>query len=107
MIDRFHIKEGLFFNPKIKFDKFILADASDMKGMPRSLNNLKTKYNSRYIFLTIADIKNNNNIFVAINNDTERLLEKCLGVSFNEKGIAYNKELLLRKQILPRLINDL
>lgn len=86
------------------FDKIIEVKLSEIKDI---LNNLKMNYNSRYIFLTIADIKNNNNIFVAIDNETERLLKDNLGVIFDVHGVAKNKELLLRKQIMPKLINNL
>lgn len=34
LIDRFKIDKGLAFNPDQDFDKFIIVDASDMKGMP-------------------------------------------------------------------------
>jgi manganese-dependent inorganic pyrophosphatase len=67
------------------------------------LNKLKEKHNLKYIFLTAADIKNSYNIFVTIDEDTRLLLAKSMNLVFNEKGIAKNHKLLLRKQIMPLL----
>lgn len=86
------------------FDKIVEVKLLEIKEI---LRNLKSKYKSKYIFLTIADIKNNHNIFIAIDNESEKLLENNLGVAFNIKEVAYNNELLLRKQLLPLLVNDL
>lgn len=33
LLKRFNIKDGLSYNPEIEFDKFILVDASELKGM--------------------------------------------------------------------------
>lgn len=71
------------------------------------LGKLKAKYNLKYIFLTAADLKNNHNIFVVIDEDTKLLLSKALGFSFDERGIAKNNKLILRKQIMPLLMNYL
>lgn len=34
LLEKFNIKDGLIFNQKMEFDKFIIVDASDIKGMP-------------------------------------------------------------------------
>jgi inorganic pyrophosphatase/exopolyphosphatase len=60
-----------------------------------------------YVFLTVADIKNGYNIFVAIDEKTKIILNKSMGLSFNNNGIAKNNKLFLRKQILPLLVDYL
>jgi inorganic pyrophosphatase/exopolyphosphatase len=71
------------------------------------LNKLKEKYELNYIFLTAADIKNGYNILVAIDEDTKLLLFKSMGLNFNKAEIVKNNKLLLRKQMVPLLINNL
>lgn len=73
----------------------------------KALSKLKSKYNLKYIFLTAADLNKGYNIFVVIDEDTKLLLTKSLELIFNSEGIAINSKLLLRKQILPFLINNL
>lgn len=70
------------------------------------LIKLKDENNLKYIFLTVADIKNAHNIFVVIDEKTKLLLEKSLNLTFNDDLISYNSELLLRKQIMPLLIRQ-
>lgn len=71
------------------------------------LRKLKEENNLRYIFLTCADIRNNYNVFVISDEDTKMLLSKSLGLIFNEQGIAKNTKLILRKQIVPLLLDYL
>lgn len=71
------------------------------------LNKLKEKYGLKYIFLTAADIKNSHNIFVTVDEDTRLLLSKSMNLVFDEKGSAKNHRLLLRKQIMPLLLDYL
>lgn len=73
----------------------------------KALTKLKAEHNLKYIFLTAADINKGYNVFVAIDEDSKQLLSKSMTLVFNEEGIAKNDKLLLRKQILPLLINNL
>lgn len=68
------------------------------------LMELKQTYNLKYIFLTAADIKNNHNIFVTIDEPTKTLLAKTMSLSF-DGNIARNDKLLLRKEMLPLFID--
>ncbi|MCU0680184.1 MAG: DHH family phosphoesterase [Planctomycetes bacterium] len=68
------------------------------------LQELKKKNNLDHIFLTAADINNSYNIFLAIDKNTEKILKTKMNLVFNS-GIARNSKLLLRKQIVPLLIN--
>jgi len=70
------------------------------------LMKLKEENNLKYIFLTVADIKNAHNIFVVVDEKTKLLLEKSLNLTFNDDMVSYNGELLLRKQIMPLLIRQ-
>ena len=78
----------------------------NLEKIKNTLTSLKEKYNLKFIFLTAADINNGYNIFVVIGEETKSLLEKSMALSFNN-SVAKNNELLLRKQILPLLINNL
>lgn len=71
------------------------------------LNGLKNHHDLNCLFLTAADLKNGYNIFLTIDEPSEALLSKALGLSFNKEGIAKNNKLLLRKQILPLLVDYL
>ena len=75
-----------------------------IKKIKEILKNLKEKHNLKFIFLTAADLKNNYNNFVAIDKETKLLLTGSLGLSFDDRGIAKNNKLILRKQIMPLLI---
>lgn len=79
---------------------------NNLESIKNILTSLKEKYNLKLIFLTAADIENGYNLFVAIDGETKVLLEKSLTLNFNN-SIAKNNKLLLRKQILPLLINNL
>jgi len=79
---------------------------NNLESIKNILTSLKEKYNLKLIFLTAADIENGYNLFVTINEETKVLLEKSLTLNFNN-SIAKNNKLLLRKQILPLLINNL
>jgi len=68
------------------------------------LRELKNKNNLDLIFLTVADIKNGYNIFLAIDSPTQNILSQKLSLQFDDQGLAKNSQLLLRKQILPRLL---
>ncbi|MFA6995129.1 MAG: DHHA2 domain-containing protein [Patescibacteria group bacterium] len=78
-----------------------------IENIKEILKKIKEKFNLEYIFLTAADIKNEYNIFVVIDKKTNSLLSKSIGLSFNDKGVAKNNKLFLRKQLLPLLINQL
>lgn len=84
-------------------DQLVNNNLEDIKNI---LTTLKEKYNLQFIFLMAADINNGYNLFVTINEETVKLLEKSLALNFDNL-IAKNNKLLLRKQILPLLINNL
>ena len=67
------------------------------------LKNLKKDHSFNHIFLTAADIKNAYNIFVVIDDATQSLLAEKLELVFDDRGVAKNNKLMLRKQILPLL----
>lgn len=79
---------------------------NNLENIKNILTSLKEKYNLKLIFLTAADIDNGYNLFVTIDEETKVLLEKSMELNFNN-SIAKNNKLLLRKQILPLLINNL
>jgi manganese-dependent inorganic pyrophosphatase len=78
-----------------------------VKEIKEILQKIVKTNNLEYVFLTVADIKNGYNIFVAIDEKTKIILNKSMGLSFNNNGIAKNNKLFLRKQILPLLVDYL
>lgn len=81
--------------------------ADKIENIKEILKKIKEKLNLKYIFLTAADIKNGHNVFVAIDEKTLSLLSDSIGLSFDDRGIAKNNKLYLRKQLLPLLISRL
>ncbi|MFZ2310309.1 MAG: DHHA2 domain-containing protein [Patescibacteria group bacterium] len=79
---------------------------NNLESIQNILTSLKEKYNIKSIFLTAADINNGYNLFITIDEDTEKLLVESIALNFTN-SIAKNNKLLLRKQILPLLINNL
>lgn len=86
------------------FPNFLNNRTEQIKSI---LQKLKNKYDLDLIFLTVVDIKNGYNIFLAIDNQTQNLLSEKLKLKFNDQGLAKNSQLLLRKQILPRLLTGI
>lgn len=53
-----------------------------------------------FILLTCIDLKNNCNVFVAVDDESKSLVTKTLGVGFVE-GIAKRNGYIMRKEIMP------
>ena len=79
----------------------------NLKEVKNILDKLKKQYALNYSFLTAADIKGGYSFFVVNDEETKLLLSKSIPLSFDANGMAKNNKLLLRKQILPLLINNL
>ena len=65
-----------------------------------ALTALKLKKRLDYIFLTIVDIDNENNIFLVIDSESEELLTISLKMKFKNR-VATRKGILMRKTIVP------
>lgn len=89
-----------------QIEGFDLADLLERRrdDLINILKRMKEEHDLEIIFLTAADINNNRNIFLVIDDYSKSLLEEKLGLLFNSNNIAENSKLLLRKQILPLLI---
>jgi inorganic pyrophosphatase/exopolyphosphatase len=83
----------------VRADEFITQKVAEIK---QKLVNSRIHRQFDYIFLTCIDVETATNTFVAIDLDTENLLSKVLGVTF-ENGIAKRKGILMRKEIVPIL----
>jgi manganese-dependent inorganic pyrophosphatase len=110
-----HLKESLendfatfYLNgSKLGVAQFEIIKARDfLRSNEDYINNalraLKLKKGLDYIFLTIVDIDNGNNIFVVIDSESEELLTKSLRVKFKDR-VATKKGILMRKTIVPML----
>ena len=67
---------------------------------------MKEKQKLHKIFLNIIDLEKKINIFVAVDEDVKKLLGKIMRVKFN-KNFAIKKGMIMRKQIVPLLKNEL
>lgn len=70
------------------------------------LKELKQQFNLDNIFLNFIDLEKGANVFVANDKDTQELVEKVLGVKF-ENNLATSNQMWLRKQIYPLIKNIL
>jgi len=72
----------------------------------QELNKIKDREKIDFDFLTIIDLVDGRNIFVSDNRYVQNLLQKVLGVKF-EKDIAIRSGLIMRKEIIPLLKEEL
>jgi len=70
------------------------------------LEETKKEMKFGLIFQNIIDLEECKNYFVAYDNETKKLLEKILGISFYG-NIAEKNSLIMRKQIVPLLKEEL
>lgn len=66
----------------------------------------KTKMDLDCVFLNAIELEHCHNIFVANEDKTKQLLEKVLGIKFSG-NLAERENLIMRKQILPLLKEEL
>jgi inorganic pyrophosphatase/exopolyphosphatase len=70
------------------------------------LQKLKSDMGLDYIFQNTIELEDQMNFFVTDDMTTKELLEKVLGVRF-DGIVAERKELIMRKQIVPLLKEEL
>ncbi len=87
----------------INVDEFIKKNIEDLKG---NLMKTKDKVGLDIFFITCIDLEKAFNTFVAIDIETEKIVENALGVMFSD-GIAKRKGILMRKEIIPIIKNYL
>lgn len=83
--------------------KFIEENQQEIKEV---LKNLKRKQNLDYGFLTSIDIQKGKNYIVAADSQTREMLTEALGLEF-EENMAEKEEMLLRKEIMPKIKQNL
>ena len=70
------------------------------------LEQIKKENNSDYCFLTAIDIEKGYNFFVALDEQTENMLENIFDIKFTNDN--YRREgIIMRKEIVPLLKNYL
>lgn len=79
--------------------KFIEKNQEDLL---KSLRKLANKYEAKYLALSIIDVNEGHNIFLAEDQDSQNLLQKTLNLEFNN-GVAYTYGLIMRKELVPIL----
>jgi manganese-dependent inorganic pyrophosphatase len=78
-------------------EKFVNNNFNEIKN---SLSEIKNEKKLKFIFLTVIDVMEGFNIFVCIDEESEKLLEKTLKVSFKE-DVAKREGIIMRKEIVP------
>lgn len=68
----------------------------------KTLENLKTKDNLDYLFLTVADLEKGSNLIVTEDKNSKEIVSKALDLDF-EDSRAQTEDLLLRKEIIPKI----
>lgn len=71
-----------------------------------TLEKIKSEMSLDYIFLNTVELELGNNYFICSDPETEKLLEKVLGLEFN-RSVAIRSGLIMRKQIVPLLKEEL
>ncbi|MDD4983476.1 MAG: methyltransferase domain-containing protein [Candidatus ainarchaeum sp.] len=72
----------------------------NIESIKKNLLSIKAKHNFDFVFLTCIDIEKGFNKFVAIDKETQEIVEKNLTVKF-KNGITKRKGIIMRKEIIP------
>lgn len=96
---------------KISIAQLEILDKGDyvknnLDEIKRALYELKSEQQLDFIFLNFVDLEKGKNTFVVVDQRTEDLVSKVLGVSF-ENSVAHNNKMMLRKEIYPLVKNIL
>lgn len=87
----------------LRVDEFVEGRLEEVKEF---LQDFKKEDKLDVVFLTCVDLKKEFNAFVVADEFTKDLLEKVLGVKF-EKGVAKRQGILMRKEIVPLVKEEL
>lgn len=77
--------------------KFVDKNSADLL---RDLRKLATKYDAKYMILSVIDVNDAHNIFLAANEESEQLLKSTLNIDF-EEGLSFSEGLIMRKELVP------
>ncbi|MCD4705036.1 DHH family phosphoesterase [bacterium] len=70
------------------------------------LNILRKEFKIDLIFISIIDLKIDQNFFIATGKKEKEILEKILKIKF-KNNVAIRKGLIMRKEIIPLLVKEL
>jgi len=68
----------------------------------KTLIKAKNKENFDFVFLTCVDLEKGKNTFVAADEESQKVVSETLKVKF-KNGIANYREVIMRKEIMPKL----
>lgn len=96
---------------KISIAQLEILDKGDyvknnLDEIKQVLQELKNEQKLDFIFLNFVDLEKSKNTFVVVDQETEDLVSKVLGISF-EDSVAHNNKMMLRKEIYPLIKNIL
>ncbi len=80
--------------------EFVNKNLAEIKNI---LAKLKLENHLNFIFLSCIDVREGCNEIVVVDDQTKRLLQDVLEVKF-ENGIGKREEVIMRKEILPLLM---
>jgi inorganic pyrophosphatase/exopolyphosphatase len=75
---------------------------NNLEEIKSSLETMKSERKLDFVCLSAIDVLDGYNVFICIDADTRKVLEKVLGVTFN-KDIARREGIIMRKEIIPLL----
>ncbi len=70
------------------------------------LKEIKAENNFDFVLLTIIDIYEGFNMFVVIDDLSEKIMKNALGATF-EDGVAYHDGIIMRKEMVPKIKEEI
>lgn len=83
----------------VEAGKFVEKNSTDLL---RDLRKLANKYDTKHIFLSIIDVNEAHNIFIAPDEADQKILVDALNIEFTD-GISYTEGIVMRKELVPIL----
>jgi len=92
-------KVSVFQLEIIEAEKFIEKNLEELKNI---LLKHKNQESLDFMFLTCIDIEKGFNMFLVVDDDSQKLVAEVLKVKFTD-GVAKLDEVIMRKEIVPRI----
>lgn len=83
----------------VEAGKFVEKNSTDLL---RDLRKLANKYEAKHIILSMIDVNEGHNIFLAPEEQDQKILVDTLNVEFTD-GIGFTEGIIMRKELVPIL----
>ncbi|MFA5763214.1 MAG: DHH family phosphoesterase [archaeon] len=87
----------------VEVDTFVIEHFEEIILL---LNEIKEKTKVDYLFLTLVDIEKGFNIFICVDENTKKLIENSLKITF-KNNLAKREGIIMRKEIIPKVKDQL